>query len=382
MGAADRPASRRRVAEPDLLIVGGGPAGLATAIAARRAGLSATVLDRSRPPIDKPCGEGLMPAGVERLAALGVRLPDGAGRPFRGIRYRDGELVAEARFPGRPGLGLRRTVLQAALARRAGEVGVDLRWETLVRGLTGGGVATPEGDLTGRWLVAADGLNSPMRRWAGLETEGPVGDRRRFGVRRHYRLEPWTDKVEVWWADGVEAYVTPVASHEVGVAMLWSGEKSRFDRLLRRFPGLAERLAGAEMVSQDKGIGPLHRRPKRVWSERLLLVGDAAGYVDAITGEGLDLAFHQAFALVDAVRRDEPRRYARFCRRLSRLPFALIHLLLFAERRPALRRRLIRTLAEDPRLFRRLLAIHTRDRPPRSLGMSGVWSLARGLAKS
>ncbi|MFQ5349922.1 MAG: NAD(P)/FAD-dependent oxidoreductase [Thermoanaerobaculia bacterium] len=373
--------SRRRGTEADLLIVGGGPAGLATAIAARLGGLTATVLDRARPPIDKPCGEGLMPAGVERLEALGVRLPEAAGRAFRGIRYRDGELVAEAEFPGSPGLGLRRTILHGALARRAEEVGVDLRWETMVRGLARGGVTTEEGVLRGRWLVGADGLSSRMRRWAGLDTDEPVGSRRRFGVRRHFRVEPWTDKVEVWWADGVEAYLTPVAAQEIGVAMLWSGQKSRFDRLLRRFPVLAERLAGAEVTSRDKGAGPLHRRPRRVWRDRLLLVGDAAGYVDAITGEGLDLAFHQSFALVEAVRQDDPRRYARFCRRLVRLPFALIHLLLFAERRPALRRRLIRTLAEEPQLFERLLAIHTRARPPRSLGLGGVWRLARGLAR-
>jgi flavin-dependent dehydrogenase len=364
---------------PDLLIVGGGPAGLATAIAARLGGLTATVLERARPPIDKPCGEGLMPAGVARLDELGVRLPAAAGRPFRGVRYRDGELLAEAEFPGAAGLGIRRTALHEALVRRAGEVGVELRWGTAVRGLAPGGVATDHGAVSGRWLVGADGLNSRLRSWA--ELEGPAGRHRRFGVRRHYRREPWTDKVEVWWADGVEAYVTPVAARLVGVALLWSGGKSRFDRLLARFPALAERLAGAEPASRDKGAGPLDRRPRRVWRDRLLLVGDAAGYLDAITGEGMDLAFHQAFALVDAVRRDDPRRYARYCRRLARLPFALIRLLLFAERRPALRRRLIRTLADDPRLFRRLLAIHTRHRPPRSLGLDGAWRLARGLAR-
>ena len=387
MSVNDRAALQQRAGEPDLLIVGGGPAGLATAIAARLAGLTVTVLDRSRPPIDKACGEGLMPAGVGRLEALGVRLPAAAGRAFRGIRYRDGELVAEAEFPGASGLGIRRTVLHQALAQRAEEVGADLRWGTVARGLVAGGVATDEGVHSGRWLVGADGLTSRMRLWSGLEKEQPTGRQThlgygRFGVRRHFRVEPWTDKVEVWWADGVEAYVTPVAAREVGVAMLWSGEKSRFDLLLARFPALVDQLAGAEVTSRDKGAGPLHRRPRRVWRDRLLLVGDAAGYVDAITGEGLDLAFHQVFALVEAVLNDDPRRYARFCRRLARLPFALIHLLLFAERRPALRRRLIRTLADEPWLFERLLAIHARDRPPRSLGLDGAWRLVRGLARS
>jgi flavin-dependent dehydrogenase len=381
MSAAGPSAPLATTGIPDLLIVGGGPAGLATAISARLAGLTATLLDRAAPPIDKPCGEGLMPAGAARLEELGVRLPEGVGRAFRGICYRDGDLMATAEFPGAPGLGIRRTALHEALTRRAEEVGVDLRWDTPVRGLAKGGVATDDGTVSGRWLVGADGLSSRVRNWAGLELPQPRGRNRRFGVRRHYRLEPWSDKVEVWWADGVEAYVTPVAVREVGVAMLWSGEKSRFDLLLERFPALAEKLAGADVVSRDKGAGPLNRRPRRVWQDRLLLVGDAAGYVDAITGEGLDLAFHQAPALVAAVVRDDPGGYARFCRRLSRLPFTLIHLLLFAERRPTLRRRLIRTLSEEPWLFARLLAIHARDRPPTSLGLGGAWRLTRGLAR-
>ncbi len=368
------------MARPDLLVVGGGPAGLATAIAARCAGLSATVVDRSRPPIDKACGEGIMPAGVGRLAELGVELDPVACRPFRGIRYRDGELSAAADFPGRPGLGVRRTTLHQALAKRAAAAGVELVWGRVVRALEGGTAVTDDGPLGGRWIVGADGLTSRVRRWAGLER--PLPRRFRFGVRRHYQVAPWSHRVEVWWADGCEAYVTPVSAGEVGVALLWSGGKADFDRLLGRFPGLAERLAGAASSSRDQGAGPLHREPRAVWRGRVLLAGDAAGYYDAITGEGLDLAFHQAFALVDAVRHDDPRRYALFCRRMYRLPFALIRLLLVAEHRPWLRRRLIRTLAEDPRLFARLLAIHARERPPRSLGLAGVWRLARGLARA
>ena len=84
----------------DVGIVGGGPVGLATAIACRAHGLTAMVVERApHLPIDKACGEGMMPGAVAALAELGVELPRGAGRPFRGIRYLDGGLVVEAPFP-------------------------------------------------------------------------------------------------------------------------------------------------------------------------------------------------------------------------------------------------------------------------------------------
>mgnify|MGYP000355581156 CR=1 FL=1 len=155
---------------PDLLIVGGGPAGLATAIAARLAGLTATVLDRSRPPIDKPCGEGLMPAGVARLEALGVRLAEGAGRPFRGIRYRDGELVADR-------------------GRRPCLDHLVLRVAELDRGVLGCLRTEPdEGPVVAR-IVGRDPLVVAVERLTGRR-----GDHRRHGVggqraghRRHRR---------------------------------------------------------------------------------------------------------------------------------------------------------------------------------------------------
>ncbi|MGD9253223.1 MAG: FAD-dependent monooxygenase, partial [Holophagae bacterium] len=167
----------------DVVVAGGGPAGLATAIAAREAGLDVLVLDGARPTIDKPCGEGLMPDGVDLLRGLGVRIDERESRPFRGVRYVDGSLVAEGRFPGRPGLGIRRTRLHDALRTRADEVGVECRWGTRVTSLEATGFATEAGAVAGRYLVAADGRTSRIRRWAGLE--GPAARRRRFGVRRH-----------------------------------------------------------------------------------------------------------------------------------------------------------------------------------------------------
>ena len=363
---------------PDtVLIVGGGPAGLATAIAARLAGLPATVIEASTPPLDKACGEGLMPDAVESLRRLGVRIPEDERHVFRGIRYLAAEGVAEACFPSGQGFGVRRTALHRALVRRAEEVGVDLRWGLRVEGLDGCRIDTPGGPLEGDWLVAADGLRSRLRRWAALD--GSPARHRRFGVRRHFALAPWTDLVEVYWADGFEAYVTPVAANQVGVAFLWEGRKASFGELLQGVPDLARRLSGATASSRDRGCGPLEQRVRAVAKGRLALVGDASGYLDAITGEGLALAFHQAFALVEAIRAGDLRAYARAHRRIARLPDALTRTLLYAERHPELRRRLIALLARDPQLFRQFLGVHARTLRLRELGWSGLLRLARGL---
>lgn len=355
----------------EVLIIGGGPAGLATAIRARLAGLEATVLDRSHPPIDKACGEGLMPDAVSHLREIGVELE---GFPIRGIRYVDGDLAAEGEFPQAGGLGVRRTHLHAALVRRAEQAGVELLWETTVQGIEADGVTTPEGKIQARWIVGADGLLSRVRKWAGLERE--PGAWRRFGVRRHYAISPWTDCVEVHWAAGCEAYVTPVAPKEVGIALLWSGEASGFDEFLGRFPALWKRLAGVPATSRNRGAGPLHQRVLAVQKGNVALVGDASGYLDAITGEGMAVALHQSAALVEALRAGDLARYAAAHRRIARLPDFMTSLVLGLEKRPGLRRRAIRALAAEPALFSRLLGIHGRTLPPRRLGLDGALKLA------
>lgn len=344
---------------PDLLIVGGGPAGLATAIEARFAGLDVVVVDRRKPPVDGACGEGLMPGGVTRLGGLGINLDRLPSHPFRGVRYIGSQVVAEGRFKSGVGLGIRRSILHAELSRRAAELGVDLRWGVTVRGFDGDDVETDTGPLRGRWVVAADGRNSRMRSWAGITVSSPA--RQRFGVRRHYAVVPWSDLVEVTWADGAEAYVTPVGPRLVGVAVL-SGERPlSFDRVLARLPTLAHRLEGAEVASRDRGAGPFGKRPATVIRGRLALVGDASGSLDPITGEGLSVAFGQAEAVVRAIGQDSLDGYPDAHRRIMRVPQVLTSILVAIEQRPWVRSSTIRVFAALPRLFSRLVEMAARS---------------------
>jgi flavin-dependent dehydrogenase len=356
----------------DVAVVGGGPAGLAVAIGAARRGLNTVVLERGTVPVDKACGEGLMPSGLAVLERLGARalLGQEGCAPFVGIRYvqEDGSGV-EGRLPEPGGLGVRRVALAAALTERARAVGVELRERTQVQAhrRTEGGVAleTLAGRVEARVLVAADGLGSPLRRAEGLEVaaQGP----RRFGVRRHFRVKPWAPYVEVHFADGVEAYVTPAGAERVGLAFLWEdGLPGRigFDALLARFPTLADRLSGAEPDSQVRGAGPLLRTARARVADRFVLVGDAAGYVDALTGEGLSLAFTCAEALgellPDALARGATREslqpYERTFQRVFRKYAWMAHGMLVLARRPRWRRQVVRWLGRNPRLFERILA--------------------------
>ncbi|MFL5321260.1 MAG: NAD(P)/FAD-dependent oxidoreductase, partial [Myxococcaceae bacterium] len=440
----------------DVIVVGGGPVGLAAAIEARKHGVSVVVLERQMGDVDKACGEGLMPSGVHWLEANGVlqKLTSAECRRFVGIRYvSETGTVAEGKLPGVGGLGVRRLALSRAMRVRAREMGVVLREGVSVQKVerSADGVtvhvrrsesrnAHPPGDehlddvrqsgrsespqagsegirhdgraetirdngrisepgalrdngrpepvrdsgespqggqgrvgaldrteelLMAKLVIGADGLHSRVRAYAGLEVDSPSGTR--FGMRRHFHVKPWSEFVEVHFGDGVEAYVTPVGEQNVGIAFLWSkirAEGVSYDELLARFPELERRVRGATMTSSVRGAGPLLQRVSRPVADRLVLIGDAAGYVDAITGEGLTLGFHCAEllgavlprALAQGATVDSLHEYERSFRKLFDRYAWLTQSLLEVAKRPSLRRAILKLLSMSPGLFEAALS--------------------------
>ncbi len=327
----------------DLVVVGGGPVGLVAALYAARAGLDVSVREPRSGAVDKACGEGLMPGAVAGLTDLGVELQ---GHRLAGIRYVDGSRSAQALFRHGPGRGVRRTTLHEALSKAAADAGVwvehravedlELRHDrVLVDG------------VPARHVIAADGLHSPVRRMLGLEA--PTRTVRRHGLRCHFATSPWTDLVEVHWSRRAEAYVTPVAGDLVGVAVL-SSSRGSLAEALRDFPALQDRLSGLT-PSRVRGAGPLRQRSRRRVEGRVLLVGDAAGYVDALTGEGIAAGVSQAQAAVAAIVADDPASYESAWKRLTWRHDLLTHGLLTATRLPVVRRGLVPAAARLPWVF-------------------------------
>ncbi len=364
----------------DVFIAGAGPAGLAAAIALRLRGADVLLADALRPPIDKPCGEGLLPEARRALAALGVALGPTDGVPFSGITFASADARVAADFPSGSGLGIRRVTLQQLLYDRAADLGVRFSFNSPIVFEPGQPPMLDNLPVAARWIVGADGAGSRLRQWAKLDRGGVRS--RRFGFRAHYRLaqgSPMPSHVEVHWGPLGQAYITPTAHGEICVSVMTRDASLRLDRVLAALPSLCDRLRGAEAVSAERGCLTVTRRLPSVTRGNVALVGDASGSVDAITGEGLALAFQQAMLLSQSLACGSLELYESRHSALLALPQRMASMLLLLDRHPRLCARTLRAFAAHPATFRALLAVHVGEESLSQFLLQNGVSLAAGL---
>jgi flavin-dependent dehydrogenase len=364
----------------DVAVFGGGPAGLAAALALRQRGFRVALYDAQHPPIDKACGEGLMPEAVRLLRGFGVALDERDGAHFMGISFHDAHDSAYATFSGDRGLGMRRTHLQEEMARRAAEMGVALHWGAVVQALAGDGFASAGTRIPAEFFVIADGLRSTLAPASGFRERNCYSTR--YASRQHFQCAPWSETVEVHWRDGEQLYITPLGDHEVGAALLTSRRGRRLCDALPDFPEVANRLAGALRTSSMRGAVTRTRSLREVIRGNVAVLGDASGSVDAVTGEGLLSAFRQANALADAIAAGEPKRYAGAHAQIAKAPRRMARLLLLLDRYPGLERRFVRAMATRPQSFAALLGVHVGEQTWPSFAWMQAAALLTGGRKT
>lgn len=342
--------------DTDVFVLGGGPAGLAAAIAARQAGFRVIVADSERPAIDKACGEGLMPDSLAAASRLGLALDKLQAHPFRGVSFESAGGSAQASFPEGSGVGIRRTILQPALAECAREAGVELLWNCPVTGIDGQAAQSTAGAIRARWIIGADGSQSSIRRWAGLQA--CRRNTQRFSYRRHFRVAPWSEYMEIHWGKRCQFYVTPISSNEICLVLMTRDPHQRVADALPYFPSLQRQLSGVAAATTERGAPAATRRLRRVTRGNVALIGDASGTVDPITGEGLCLAFQQAVALADALTANDLNLYEKAHARIGRRPRFMADFMLLMDRSRVLQERTVRAFRARPNLFANLLAMH------------------------
>lgn len=375
----------------DAIVIGAGPAGSSLALHLARQGRRCALIDGATFPRVKVCGEGVMPHGVAALRRLGIE-PRGAS--FGGLRYVLGDgIQAEGRFPGGVGgVGVERSWLDATLVQRAqAEPRIDVRLGTWAREIElPSDLLDPvrlrlgEELLSAEVLIGADGGRSRVRRLAGLDAPPPA--RARFGIGTHvrhgHRLDP---AVEVCLAAGYEVYTTPVSATLTCVALLtdraglkhFQGDlEGALRGALAASGGRASSFARGSLEGGVRAIGPLGLQATRAHANRLILVGDAAGALDPITGEGLSLALVTSEiaseVLAEAFARGDfgARRLSAWTRRRAQAVGALASFtkaLLYLASRPQRAERVIRTLSKAPDTFERLLGVAAGTAPLGSL---------------
>ncbi|MFN2290469.1 MAG: NAD(P)/FAD-dependent oxidoreductase [Anaerolineae bacterium] len=400
----------------DVIVVGAGIAGSASAITLGREGYRVLLLDRAVFPRHKTCGEGIMPEGVRILESLGVlpQILEQGGFRIHGLRFRSQSGIwAGADFPpvgGEPAYSIviRRYELDDILLEQAKAtssvtvlegfaVAGPIHEDGAIRGVTGHPVKKPD-QVETFWApltLAADGMNSRFHNRYGIEKK--VFRRQRWGLSGHLRgvegLDPY---IEVMFQEGSEVYIAPTGADTTLAAILIEKEGMRafrgdlaqqYHEFLKATPGLRERVRDTEVIPPVGGRGPLGFSVSPIHLPGLLLIGDSAGFIDAITGEGMTLALKSVQAAVPTIRSafetgdfgaSTLRRYALERARVTEDVSKLTRLMLEVSRYPWVANRAIARLSKDERLFQKLVGIVTGTSRYQDFSLKDRWALARG----
>lgn len=356
--------------QPDLAIIGGGPAGLACAWKAARLGLRTVLFEPKQGNVEKPCGEGIMPGALDVLREMGVPKSATDCRPFPGIRYFvPGAEPLTINFP-QAGNAYSRPVLDRLMRKQLQcEPGVSiLAQKATVERVSGGfSVGTQDGTRWNpKWLVVADGAGGSTARWmrGPAKIFGP-----RLGLRARYQDLSHLDRVEIHLGQGVDFYLTPLPHGLLNVALMVDhppsgvhGAESLFTWALKRHPQLLEKLG--ELTTPASSVPLQHIYPQRVTDGKVFLIGDAGGVADPILGTGLAVALRTGFQAAEAValaKSGAPiKKVARTFRRQAQAERGprqkLARLLHFASSHERVTRGVVAVLQRTPRIAQRLAA--------------------------
>jgi len=385
------------VSKYDLVIVGAGIAGSATAIALAPEGYNILIVDKAVFPRQKPCGECIMPEGVQILSELGV-LSDilkHGGVKVDGMRYwnRRGDM-AQADFPPGPegmshALTLQRYDLDYLLLKKADsfsnvkvrqgfQVTEVIQEDGHIKGVAGHAVNSPNNRevFNAPLTIGTDGRYSIFHKACNLN-KTPL-PRRRFGLTGHLKgIEGMGSYVEVMPCNDGEIYIAPCGNDTTLVAILleesamkfFKGDlPGRFHEFLRQVDGFKDRITKTELVLPVSATGPLGFTIESLHKPGLLLIGDSSGFLDPITGEGMTLALKSVKAALPFIKEaiatgsfDEEMGDQYVQERFQSIEdvFRFTQFILNLSKKKLIADRAIRKLSRNPKLFQKFLGVAT-----------------------